>query len=102
MTWLLNVNRKDGGKFIFPRGRVGIHEVQDLKTAGGFWNADETPVATMGGVWVVSVRVMLRGGEEETNTAYLYRAPAGGQSLTYCIYSHVLHILTCITFIAAL
>lgn len=61
LSWLLNVNRKDGGKFIFTRGRVGIREVQNLKNAGWFWNTDETPVAMMGGMWVVSVRVMLRG-----------------------------------------
>lgn len=28
-----------------------------LKNAGQFWNNDETPVAAMGGIRVVSVRV---------------------------------------------
>lgn len=27
LSWLLNVNRKDGGKFIFTSGRAGIREV---------------------------------------------------------------------------
>lgn len=27
LSWFLNVNRKDGGKFIFISGRVGIREV---------------------------------------------------------------------------